>query len=283
MNKAPVLTIAYLERLPESSARVIAGMPLQDAAAFLETLPTRVVAPIVEKMEKWPAARCMQHLSAEAAAALLGEVSYQDAAVLLRLTPVERRSAVLEQLPSRLARDLRASLRYPRNCVGAWMDVSVPRLSLNATVKDAVAVAKTGQAGDSIFVVDDGQRLAGLVRMEALLRHSATTRLADIVQTGIKPIFSRALLREVVSDPGWDAFLRLPVANRDRQLVGTLSRHDMLDGLTTIDARSEVVDTDASIWAQLGEAFVISLAGLVRLFGGDGAGANQYTESRYGR
>lgn len=283
MNRAPVLTIAYLERLPESSARVIAGMGPQDAAAFFETLPTRVVAPIVEKMEKWPAARCMQHLSAEAAAALLSEISYLDATVLLRLTPMERRDAVLVQLPSRLARDLRASLRYPRNCVGAWMDLSVPRLSLNATVKDAVAVARTGQAGDSIFVVDDGQRLVGIVRMEALLRHSATTRLMDIVQTGIKPIFSRTLLREVASDPGWDVFLRLPVANRDGQLVGTLSRHDMLGGLTTIDARPEAVEHGASIWAQVAEAFIISLAGLLRLFDGGGAGANQHMESRHGR
>lgn len=281
MNRAPVLTIAYLERLPESSARVIAGMRPQDAAAFFETLPTRVVAPIVEKMEKWPAARCAQHLSTDAAAALLSEVPYQDATVLLRLTPTERRDAVLEQLPSRLARDLRASLRYPRNCVGAWMDLSVPSLSLHATVRDAVAVAKTGRAGDTIFIVDDGQRVAGFVRTEALLRHSSTTRLADIVETGIRPIFSRALLREVASDHGWNDFLRLPVASRDGQLVGTLSRHDMLDGLTTIVARSDPVDTGSSIWAQVGDAFVISLAGLVRLFDGDGAG--QHSESRHGR
>ncbi len=279
MTKEPVLTIAYLERLPESSANVIAGMRPQDAAALFETLPTRIVTPIVEKMEKWPAARCLQHLSMENAAAILSEISYRDATILLRLTPVERREPILAQLPSRLARDLKESLRYPRNCVGAWMDLSVPSRSLNATVKDAVSVARAGAVGDSIFVVDDGQRLAGLVRAEALLRYSTGTRLADIIQTGLKPLFARTLLREAASVSAWNEFLRLPVAGRDGQLLGALSRQDMMNGLTTITAKSGVPDTGALIWTEVGEAFVVSLAGLVRLFDGDEANARLHPES----
>jgi Mg/Co/Ni transporter MgtE len=279
MTKGPVLTIAYLERLPESAAKVIAGMRPQDAAALFETLPTRIVTPIVEKMEKWPAARCLQHLSMENAAAILGEISYQDAMVLLRLTPVERREEILTQLSSRLARDLKESLRYPRNCVGAWMDLTVPSLSLNATVKDAVAVARAGPFGDSIFVVDNDQRLAGVVRAETLLRYSAGTRLADIIQTGLKPLFSRTLLREAALEPAWNEFLRLPVAGRNGQLLGALSRHDMMDGLTTITAKSDAPDTGALIWSQVGEAFVVSLAGLVRLFDGDEVNTRLHRES----
>ncbi len=279
MTKGPVLTIAYLERLPESAANVIAGMRPQDAAALFETLPTRIVTPIVEKMEKWPAARCLQNLSMENAAAILGEISYQDAMVLLRLTPVERRDAILAQLPSRLARDLKESLRYPRNCVGAWMDLSVPSLSLNATIKDAVSVARAGPVGDSIFVVDDDQRLAGVVRAETLLRYSAGTRLADIIQTGLKPLFSRALLREAALEPAWNEFLRLPVAGRNGQLLGALSRHDMMDGLTTITAKSDAPDTGALIWSQVGEAFIVSLAGVVRLFDGDEVNTRLHRES----
>ncbi len=279
MTKGPVLTIAYLERLPESAANVIAGMRPQDAAALFETLPTRIVTPIVEKMEKWPAARCLQQLSMENAAAILGEISYQDATVLLRLTPAERREAILAQLSSRLARDLKESLRYPRNCVGAWMDLSVPSLSLHATVKDAVSIARAGAVGDAIFVVDNDQRLAGVVRAEKLLRYSAGTRLADIIQTGLKPLFSRMLLREAALEPAWNEFLRLPVAGRNGQLLGALSRHDMMDGLTTITAKSDAPDTSALIWSQVGEAFIVSLAGLVRLFDGDEVNTRLHPES----
>ena len=279
MNKAPVLTIAYLERLPESAANVIAGMRPQDAAALFETLPTRIVTPIVEKMEKWPAARCLQHLSMENTAAILGEISYQDATVLLRLTPAERREAILAQLSTRLARDLKESLRYPRNCVGAWMDLSVPSLSLHATVKDAVSIARTGAVSDAIFVVDNDQRLAGVVRAEKLLRYSAGTRLVDIIQTGLKPLFSRMLLREAALEPAWNEFLRLPVAGRNGQLLGALSRHDMMDGLTTITAKSDAPDTGALIWSQVGEAFIVSLAGLVRLFDGDETNTGLHPES----
>lgn len=271
MAKSHLLTIAYLERLPESSAKVIAGMRSQDAAALFETIPTRIVTPVVEKMEKWPAALCLQHLSTEQVAAILSNVPYQDATVLLRLTPAERRGAILEELPSHLARDLQESLRYPRNTVGAWMDLSVPSLSLNATVKDALVVVRAAQrpVGESIFVVDEGQHLKGVVRAETLLRHSTGTQLADIIQTGLKPLFARMLLREAVSVAAWDDFLRLPVAGRHGQLLGTLSRHDMKKGLTTIAVRSGAPETGSSIWAQVGESFVVSVAGLVHLIGDD--------------
>ncbi len=279
MTNEPVLTIAYLERLPESSARVIAGMRVEDAGALFETLPIRIVAPIVGQMEKWPAARCLQHLSVENAAAILGEVSYQDATVLLRLTPPERRDAILQKLPSRLARDLKTSLRYPRNCVGAWMDLSVPTLSRTATVKDAVAIARAGQVSDAVFIVDDGQRLAGFARAETLLRYSTGTRLSDIMQTGLKPLFARMLLREAASEIAWNDFLRLPVVGRNGQLLGALSRHDMMDGLATIVAKSSAPDTGATILTQVGEAFVVSFAGLVNLFDDNAAGAGRHTET----
>ena len=279
MPNAPLLTIAYLERLPKSSAKAIAGMEPQDAAALFETIPTRVVTPIIEKMEKWPAAQCLQHLSPEQTAAILGDVSYQDAIVLLRLTPVERRNAVLDQLPSRLARDLRLSLRYPRNCVGAWMDLSVPMLSFDASVKDALDILRATQrpVDGSIFVVDERQQLAGIVRVEALLRHSASVRLADIVQTGVRPLLARMLLREAQSVASWDDFVRLPVAGRRGQLIGTLSRGDMNKGLAAITPASVPSESDNSVWTQIGGAFIVSMAGLVSVLGMDASEAQKET------
>lgn len=277
MAKEPVLTIAFLERLPEASANVIEAMRLADAAALFETLPTRIVTPIFEKMEKWPAARCLQQLSLDRTAAIVAGVSYQDAIVLLRLTPTEAREAILERLPSRLAGDLRESLRYPRNCVGAWMDLSVPTLSLGATVKDAVAIAKEKPVGDVLFIVDGDQRLAGFVGADALLRYSAATRLSDIAQSGLKPLFARTLLREAAPDPAWNHFLHLPVVGRDGHLVGVLSRHDMTVGLTTITAKSTAPDDEAPILRQVGQAFVVSLAGVVRLFESDADKTGSYS------
>jgi Mg/Co/Ni transporter MgtE len=271
MTKGPLLTIAYLERLPASSANAIAALRPQDAAALFETIPIRIMNPIMAKMEKWPAAQCLQYLSVDQAAAILGEIPYQDAMVLLRLTPVDRRDAILEQLPSRLAKDLLESLRYPRNCVGAWMDLSMPTLSLNATVKDAIAVVRAAKkpVGESIFVVDEDQRLAGLVRTETLLRHSQGTQLADIVQIEIKPLFARMLLREAAAAAAWNDFLHLPVAGRQGQLLGILSRRDLEKGLTTITAQSSLPNADETIWMQIGGTLVASLTGLLGLLGDD--------------
>lgn len=280
MADVPPLTIAYLERLPDSAAKAIAAMPPADAAALFEAVPSRILTPVVEKMEKWPAAQCLQHLSDERAAAIVSEVSYQTATVLLRLASAERRAMILEQLPSSLARDLRQSLTYPRNTVGAWMDLSVPTLSLGATVEDASAVvrAANGLMGDPIFVVDEAQHLAGVLRMEALLRHAENTRIADLVETGLAPLFARALLRDAAAHAAWDDYLCLPVASRLGQMIGTLTRGDLKKGLTTISAASGTAEAGTSIWSDVGEAFAVSMTGLLDLVGDDPSDRNARQE-----
>lgn len=277
MTDVSPLTIAYLERLPDSAARVIAGMPPSDAAALFEAVPTRILAPVVEKMEKWPAALCLQHLSNEKAAAVVGEVSYQSATVLLRLASAEQREAILVQLRSRLARDLRESLRYPRNTVGAWMDLSVPTLSLASTVEAAITVvrAANGRMTDPIFVVDENQKPVGVLRAEALLRHAGTTRIDDVIETGLVPLFARTLLRDAATNAAWDDYASLPVASRQGQMLGTLSRRDLRTGLATISAVSAPADAGASIWSNMGDAMLVSMTGLLDLIGDDASGPSE--------
>ncbi len=284
MTEVPPLTIAYLDRLPGSAAQVIESLQSADAAALFEVVPTRILVPVVERMEKWPAALCLQLLPSERAAAIVAGVSYQSATVLLRLATAGRRDAILEQLPAALARDLKESLRYPRNTVGAWMDLSVPTLSLATTVEAAIVVlrAANGRMADPIFVVDEDQRLAGVLRAEALLRHAGTTGIADLIETGLTPLFARTLLRDAAEMAAWDDHSCLPVASRLGQMLGTLARSDLKRGLATISAASTPTETSASIWSNAGEAMLVSMAGLLDLIGDDGLGRNARKEKHHG-
>ena len=284
MTEVPPLTIAYLDRLPGSAAQVIESLQSADAAALFEVVPTRILVPVVERMEKWPAALCLQLLPSERAAAIVAGVSYQSATVLLRLATAGRRDAILEQLPAALARDLKESLRYPRNTVGAWMDLSVPTLSLATTVEAAIVVlrAANGRMADPIFVVDEDQRLAGVLRAEALLRHAGTTGIADLIETGLTPLFARTLLRDAAELAAWDDHSCLPVASRLGQMLGTLARSDLKRGLATISAASTPTETSASIWSNAGEAMLVSMAGLLDLIGDDGLGRNARKEKHHG-
>lgn len=284
MTEVPPLTIAYLDRLPGSAAQVIESMQSTDAAALFEAVPTRILVPVVEKMEKWPAALCLQLLPSERAAAIVAGVSYQSATVLLRLAAAERRDAILEQLPSALARDLKESLRYPRNTVGAWMDLSVPTLSLATTVEAAIVVlrAANGRMADPIFVVDEDQHLAGVLYAEALLRHAGTTGIADLIETGLAPLFARTLLRDAAGLAAWDDYSCLPVASRLGQMLGTLARSDLKRGLATISAVSTPTEAGASIWSNAGEAMLVSMSGLLDLIGDDSLERNARKEKHHG-
>ncbi|WP_421999922.1 magnesium transporter MgtE N-terminal domain-containing protein [Reyranella sp.] len=272
MTDIPPLTIAYMERLPEAAARTIAGLSRTDGAALFEAVPIRILTPVVERMEKWPAALCLQHLSAERAAAIVAEASYQTATVLLRLIPAERRDPILEHLPSTLARDLRQSLQYPRNTVGAWMDLTVPTLSRGATIEEASAVVRAagGLLGDPIFVVDETQHLAGILRMESLVRHAGSARVSDVMAAAPVPLFARTLLRDATVLATWDDYLCLPVVSRLGQMLGTLTRGDLKQGMAALSPISDEAGADGSILSEVGGALLASMTGLLDLVGGDG-------------
>ena len=129
MNSHTHLTLAFLERRPESAAPVLAELDPADAAAFLDSVPGRLAAPVLAMMTPWSAARCLELLTPGRAAAVLRRMAYLDATSLLRLIAEDRFETVLAEMTDALAEDFRNSLKYPKGTVGAWMDYTVPTFS----------------------------------------------------------------------------------------------------------------------------------------------------------
>lgn len=264
--KPPELTLAYLESWPQSAAQVIEGLLPADGAAFLETVPARIGAPVVSRMAPWAAARCLDQLPPELAAGLVREMSSPDGTTVLRLLPKARLDEVLEQLPRRMASGFAASLKYSSGTVGSWMDHAAPTFAETATVGDGLKFARENpnRLASHIFVVGEKRELVGAVRVADLLHNTSKTPLGEITDRQVRSIAHSATLASVIDLPEWDEYPALPVVGRKRNVLGSLSRRSLRKGLSDGKARARPAATD-SILVHVFSGYFVACAGLMRL------------------
>lgn len=274
MNSGDPLTIAFIERRPIAAARVLAAMEPSNAAALLDTLPTRFAARALSRSGLWSSSAIVARMAPASAAALLQELAYPDAATILRLAPATEREALLQALPQRLRRSFESSLAFPQDTVGAHMTTTVLALSPTHTVEDAILeISRLPQFdGDNLFVVDAERRLIGSVRIADLLRHRSRVALGEIMEREVASLPARARLSAIESREQWSRHLSLPVVNRQKQLLGALSRTSLRLGLKLGDTPPPRLN--AMPGGQLIDAFAYSALELARLL----AGASSQTE-----
>ena len=65
MSKRPTLTLSYLNLAPHAAAEVLQTLPTVDVAAFLDTIPARLAAPVIAEMVPFNAASYLQETSAQ--------------------------------------------------------------------------------------------------------------------------------------------------------------------------------------------------------------------------
>ncbi len=266
MSKISPLTLGLIEKHPLTAMKVLAMMDPADAAAFFENLPTRHAVSVLSRVSAWSASRLISYMTPVAGAAILSELDYQTTASILRAIPEADRDILLTALPKRLRSDLRSTLTFPADTVGAKMSTNIVVMAADQTVGDAVVElrqikrTKTGVA----FVVDGARMLLGVVSAHELLQRSNEALLSEVMDRSVVPISARARLRTVESLMIWDDYAHVPVVNRQKLLIGALARKTF---------RQEIVETapntrqalTPSIFSAVASAFCASGAGLVHL------------------
>lgn len=226
MAERSALTLAFIEQKPLTAGRVLAAMEPDDAAAFLDPVPTRYTAIALSAMGAWPASSVIGRMEAASAAAALQGLAYQDAAAILRITPVEDRPQLLGALPGKLKRDFEMSLSFPEDTVGAHMTTAIMTLTRDHTIADAIDLVSRSPAStvEVVFIVDDEKKFIGAVSAPALLRSRKASVLGEVMDISVARISARSRLNTLVNLDAWDDYAELPVVSRQRHVIGALSR-----------------------------------------------------------
>lgn len=217
-------TYAFMRAHPADAAEVLQSISPSEAATLFAAVPVRVGARVLASMLPSAAARVVDVLEDERAMALLGALGAQPAVLVLRHVAEPRRTRLIAGLPTTVALTSRLLLGYPEDSVGAWADPQV--IALPGETRAGTALERVRNADDPaerVFVVGPGQRLAGWLKLGALLRAPSGAPLDSLMERVDAVLAAQTPLAGAARHPGWQHSASLPVVEADQRLLGVLT------------------------------------------------------------
>jgi Mg/Co/Ni transporter MgtE len=224
MNEQLILCRSHIQRHPAHAARILQRLTINDAAALLLELEEPHAVMLARHAAPGFVARVLQRLALDRAARLVHRLGVHTGVTILRQLGKDSRTKILQQLPAATSLIYQVLLSYPEDAVGAWIDNQAVALSDTDSV--AEALRHLGEAPDDlaaqVYVLSEAQRLVGIATVPWLLRSEEKTALSEISQPVTDCLFARASLNAVKDHAGWQQNHVLPVVDNADRFLGVL-------------------------------------------------------------
>ncbi len=214
-------------------AYLIARLNDDEIELVLQTLSTDDAAELLGRLSEAQAAGMIAALEPETAAAILNELPADEQADLLGDLSVEQANAILSRLPESDAADVRQLASYRDDVAGGLMTYDLLRVPLDATIGAAIRlIGETLEklSDDDIrygYVVDQDQRLVGVLPMQNLLFVKRATLVADSMIANPMTVQDTATLDELVEIFDTHSYLGIPVVDAAGRLCGVVHRESV--------------------------------------------------------
>jgi len=201
----------------DKRGQLITILTPEAAADLIEEAPAEMAVAMIEDLDHAVAAKIMEELQTDTQADLVQEMKAENAEAILSAMDVES------------AEDVRKLTGYDPDTAGGLMELEVFSFLRDDTV--GAVLLRMIEAdeeferyrGQHPYIIDQSDRLVGVVSLRDLLRSRRSVTLSDIMKTPISvlPETSQDVLAAMFAD---HPFLGLPVVDEQGMLLGVVSR-----------------------------------------------------------
>lgn len=227
----------------------------------LDLLDRKVSAAIIEGLEDDTRSHFLEAYTPEEIAEYIEEIETDIAADILNKLPVKRREEVIANIENQeKVAFIIELLRYDEDCGGGLMAKELIKANHNWNVVQCVdEIRRQAENVDkiySVYVVDDQDKLLGIVSLKSIILAPASARIADIFNDEIIYIYTYQPADEIAEVMQRYDLEAAPVVNVQHKLVGRITIDDIVDIITEqaeqerklMAGISEDVEEDDSVW-----------------------------------
>jgi len=241
MSGTDALVRRFVSRYPVEAARAMQNVDPEEAAAVLGSVAPPSSARVLAHTGPDVAAAVLRHFSAEAVHVIVALCEPAVAApILARLGP-EARDEYLSGAPALRAAELRRFMSYPEESAGRLMDRQAHVFRGDARVEAVVRTLRASARRDDqiVLVTDADQRLIGTLPMTAVLLAEPDQRLDALGVTPTPAVEALAHRDEVAELLSAHHLGTLPVVDIDGRPLGVL-RQGALVEVAALDATADM-------------------------------------------
>ncbi len=190
-------------------------------------------------------AKVLDEMSITATQQVLDRLPPKEIGVLLDLMPMDEAAEILyEDVPNRKdellavmspqqAAEVRRLLQYPPESAGRMMTEKFAHLTKEMTASDALAyvrkVNKNVETVTDLYILDEDERLIGVVSLRDLVTASPQQRVDKLMNTQLVTIAPERDREEVARLVSHYDYLAIPVVTSDQKMLGIIPVDDVID------------------------------------------------------
>jgi len=217
---------------PADLADIIENIPIQNIRTLLDTIDPETTGETIYELESDMRNLVINQLDSKQMSDILEEMELDEAADILSDLPEEKAQELLEMMDEEDAEEIQELLEHEEDSAGGLMTLDFFRLSSNLTVGDALARLK--ECGDEIetvyygFVVDQDDRLEGIVSLKELLMNPVDTYISEIMKENIKSVKIDSESEDILETLSKYDLVSVPVIDENGRMAGIVTVDDVL-------------------------------------------------------
>ena len=194
----------------------------ESAAELIEEAPDELAVTMIEHLEVTEAAKIMEELHSDTQADIVQEMESDSSEALLQAMDIES------------AEGVRKLSQYEADTAGGLMELEAFSFPVDGTVGSVLKSLVDGHEaferhrGQHPYILDENDKLVGVVSLRDMLRSKRAVLLADIMHEPISVLVdtSQEELAELFND---NPYLGIPVVDEQGVLLGVVSRLEVAE------------------------------------------------------
>ena len=249
------------ERNPQGLKKLLENETPQDIAALFAELDDEKLAIAFRILPKETAAETFVEMDRDAQETLIRSFSDMRLHEIFDEMFLDDTVDIIEEMPANVVKRIIATsdaetrrainelLHYPEDSAGSIMTVEYVSLKPEMTVRQAIDhIRETGVDKETIYtcyVTDDYRHLLGVCTAKDLLLADAATLVSAIMDTNVIYASTTEDKEDVAKEMSKYDFLAMPVADKEKRLVGIVTFDDAIDVIQ--DEATEDIEMMAAI------------------------------------
>ncbi|MBN1830476.1 MAG: magnesium transporter, partial [Deltaproteobacteria bacterium] len=235
------------EMRPADLADLMEHLNSDERLYFFEFMEPKGAGDVLVEMETPVQESILDDLNNEAISEIVQELDSDDAADLVGDLPAERAKQIIETVENEVSKDLEKLLPYPDDTAGGLMALEFVAVKAGDTIQQAINTIRTKREEVQniyyLFVVDDFNRLVGVISLKDLVLEPPLRRVQEIMNPEVISVDVHMDQEEVYHLVKKYDLVTVPVVDEYHRLVGRITHDDIIDVI------EEEADEDISLMA----------------------------------
>jgi len=228
---------------PADLAEIISEVSKKEREAMFGSLDVETAAEALGELEPGVQADILDGMTPDRAADILESMPPDEAADVLGDLPEEKAQKLIKKMEKEEAEDVQELLEHEEDTAGGLMTTEylsfTPDITVEQAIKELRLAAPDVETIYYLYVVDEKERLVGVLSLKNLILARQDARIGDLMETPVKTLALDADEKDVAEFISKYNLLAAPVVDEQRVMHGIVTVDDVLDVLLPTASRKK--------------------------------------------